>query len=128
MDLENIRTILSKPYGPELPFRVFDAVLIARSYHEMHDCRAVLAGAYSALKPGGWLVVFDGASDHAPTRAREVQMKRHELDPILAKAEIGQAGFVAVELDEKFNEITHRDWLPVATTAAKASASDGSKH
>ena len=43
------------------------------------------------MKPGGRLVIADYSFEDHRTRAREEQLKNHEIDPTLVRAEMEKA-------------------------------------
>ena len=50
--LNNVKTILSKPDNPELPADSIDAVLFLKAYHEVADPVVLMRNLRVSLKPG----------------------------------------------------------------------------
>jgi len=57
--LQNIKTILSKPDDPRLPADSIDAVLLLKTYHEVARPVALLKNLRPSLKPGAKLGIID---------------------------------------------------------------------
>jgi predicted methyltransferase len=57
--LQNIKTILSKPDDPQLPADSIDAVLLLKTYHEVAHPVVLLRNLRSSLKPGAKIGVID---------------------------------------------------------------------
>lgn len=55
-----------------------------------------------ALKPSGRLVIADYSLPEHRSRARADQLKMHEIDPDVARAEAERAGLQIVSCDEQF--------------------------
>ena len=69
-----------------------------------------------ALKPGGRLVIADYSFREHRTLSRAEQIKLHEIDPELVRAEAKQAGFDVVTCEDPFVK-----WKPgVGNTRASA--------
>jgi len=78
------------------------SILIVDSYHHFTNYEAMLKKMMEALEPGGRLVIADYSSAEHRIQPRADQLKLHEIDPNLARKEIGNAGFEIVKLDESF--------------------------
>ena len=63
--LENIKTILSKPDDPQVPPHSVDAVLLLKTYHEVANPVVLLRNLASSLKPGARIGVIDRNGDGA---------------------------------------------------------------
>src|SRR5438128_1643043 len=50
--LQNIKTILSKPDDPQVPAHSIDAVLLLKTYHEVAHPVLLLRSLRSSLRPG----------------------------------------------------------------------------
>jgi cyclopropane fatty-acyl-phospholipid synthase-like methyltransferase len=57
--LQNIKTILSKPDDPQLPSDSIDAVLLLKTYHEVAHPLVLLSKLRTALKPGARIGIID---------------------------------------------------------------------
>jgi ubiquinone/menaquinone biosynthesis C-methylase UbiE len=57
--LQNVRTILSKPDDPALPANSVDAVLLLKTYHEVAHPVELLRNVRSALRSGAKLGIID---------------------------------------------------------------------
>jgi ubiquinone/menaquinone biosynthesis C-methylase UbiE len=57
--LQNIRTILSKPDDPQIPADSIDAVLLLKTYHEVAHPVVLLRNLRSSLKPGAKVGIID---------------------------------------------------------------------
>ena len=57
--LQNIRTILSKPDDPQIPADSIDAVLLLKTYHEIAHPVVLLRNLRLSLKPGAKIGIID---------------------------------------------------------------------
>ncbi len=57
--LQNIKTILSKPDDPQIPAQGVDAVLLLKTYHEVAHPVVLLRNLRSSLKPGARIGIID---------------------------------------------------------------------
>jgi ubiquinone/menaquinone biosynthesis C-methylase UbiE len=57
--LQNIKTILSKPDDPQVPADSIDAVLLLKTYHEVAHPVVLLRNLRSSLKPGAKIGIID---------------------------------------------------------------------
>jgi ubiquinone/menaquinone biosynthesis C-methylase UbiE len=55
----NVRIVLGEPENPHLPYNGVNAVLVANTYHEFDNPRAILNQVFQSLVSGGRLVVAD---------------------------------------------------------------------
>ena len=101
-DLHNLEIVKGEADDPHLPEGRLAAVLIIDSYHHFTNYRAMLDKILHALKPGGRLAIADYSIAEHRTQARADQLKVHEIDPALARAEVEQAGFRITRLDDPF--------------------------
>jgi ubiquinone/menaquinone biosynthesis C-methylase UbiE len=115
MGLNNIEVVRGELDDPRLPERSLDAVLVVDAYHEMTEHEAMLSGMYSALKPGGRLVIVDYVPSD-PSGSRDRQTARHQLSIDIVETELRQAGFEILERDEQFTRSggNRGQWLLVA--------------
>jgi len=101
-NLHNVEIVKGEADDPKLPADRLAAVLIVDSYHHFTNYRAMLEKILHALKPGGRLVIADYSSTEHRNQARADQLKLHEIDPGLARAEVEQAGFQVVQYEDPF--------------------------
>jgi len=74
--LQNVKTILSKPDDPLLPGHSIDAVLLLKTYHEVAQPVVLLRNLRAALRPGAKVGVIDrngNGEDHGVGRDVVVQ-------------------------------------------------------
>jgi ubiquinone/menaquinone biosynthesis C-methylase UbiE len=105
----NIRIVLGDENNPRLPPGAVDAVLIANTFHELRDRKAILDHVLQSIRVGGRLVVVD----RGPRRNGSVA---HEVDRPVVEAELRQAGFEIVNSQDRFIDRPGDDlwWLTVA--------------
>lgn len=121
-EIENITTVSSVYDNPMLPHRSFDAVLVRNAYHEFTAHESMLNHLYSALKPGGRLVMAENIDDALIDAAREEQVEDHDLAMRYAREELRQASFkIANEVDtlRSLDRYDSRYWMMVATRPAE---------
>jgi len=81
--LQNIKTILSKPDDPQLPADSIDAVLMLKTYHEVAHPVVLLRNLRLSLKPGARIGVID----------RNGNGKNHGVSKDVVVREAAQAGY-----------------------------------
>jgi predicted methyltransferase len=81
--LQNIKTILSKPDDPQMPAHSIDAVLLLKTYHEIAHPVVLLRNLRSSLKPGARIGVID----------RNGNGENHGLSKDVVIREAAQAGY-----------------------------------
>jgi predicted methyltransferase len=81
--LQNIKTILSKPDDPEVPAISIDAVLLLKTYHEVAHPVALLRNLRSSLKPGAKIGIID----------RNGNGENHGVSKDVVVREAAQAGY-----------------------------------
>jgi predicted methyltransferase len=81
--LQNIKTILSKPDDPQLPANTIDAVLLLKTYHEVAHPVLLLRNLHSSLKPGAKIGVID----------RNGNGENHGISKDVIVREAAQAGY-----------------------------------
>jgi precorrin-6B methylase 2 len=101
-DLKNVELVLGTADDPKLAPDSLAAILILDSYHHFANYTAMLENTLHALKPGGRLVIADYSFADHRSRAREEQVKSHEIDPALVRAEMEMAGFRIVKVEDPF--------------------------
>src|ERR1700690_427726 len=83
--LQNIKTILSKPDDPQLPADSIDAVLLLKTYHEVAHPIVLLRNLRLSLKPGARIGIIDrngNGTDHGVSKdvvVREAAQAGYEL-------------------------------------------------
>jgi SAM-dependent methyltransferase len=112
----NISVIHTRPDDPNLPRGTLDAVLIANTYHELTDPKAILRHILVSLRLHGRLVVLDRGPESNPGETRNIETHPHELRLDLAEKEIHESGLEIVSRQDHF---VHRPgqeswWLIVA--------------
>ena len=81
--LQNIKTILSKPDNSELPADSIDAVLLLKAYHEVARPVVLLRNLRSSLKPGAKIGIID----------RNGNGENHGVSKDVIVREAAQAGY-----------------------------------
>ncbi len=81
--LQNIKTILSKPDDPQLPSDSIDALLLLKTYHEVAHPVTLLRNLRSSLKPGARIGIID----------RDGNGKNHGVNKDVVVREATQAGY-----------------------------------
>ena len=81
--LQNIKTILSKPDDPQLPSDSIDAVLLLKTYHEVAHPVTLLKNLRASLKPGARIGIID----------RNGNGKNHGVNKDVVVREAAQAGY-----------------------------------
>jgi len=112
----NVTVVAGETDDPCLPESSVDAVLINNAYHEMGAHDAMLDHLWSALRPGGRLVIVDQIDASRRDADRERQTARHEIGPGFVQADLEAAGFEVVATHDPFIERGGGDlwWLIVA--------------
>ncbi len=81
--LQNIKTILSKPDDPQVPANSIDAVLLLKTYHEVAHPVVLLRNLRSSLKPGAKIGIID----------RNGNGENHGVSKDVVVREAAQAGY-----------------------------------
>jgi cyclopropane fatty-acyl-phospholipid synthase-like methyltransferase len=81
--LQNIKTILSKPDNSQLPASSVDAVLLLKTYHEVAHPVVLLRNLRSSLKPGAKIGIID----------RNGNGENHGVSKDVVVREAAQAGY-----------------------------------
>ena len=91
-----------------------DAVLVANTYHEFNNAKAVLGGAFRSLTRGGRLVVLDRGPHTAGQQHGESE--HHEVPAAAVKDELMQSGFEILAREDHFIDRPSGEawWLIVA--------------
>jgi ubiquinone/menaquinone biosynthesis C-methylase UbiE len=111
----NIGTIRGEPTDPHLPQGRVNGVLIANTYHEFTDSKAMLSHVWSSLVSGGRLVVVDRAPN--PADVGKTEMGEHEISAEQVESELRQGKFAMVSREDHFIESDPQNeswWLVVA--------------
>ncbi|MGA6984822.1 MAG: class I SAM-dependent methyltransferase [Terriglobales bacterium] len=81
--LQNIKTILSKPDDPQVPADSIDAVLLLKTYHEVAHPVVLLRNLRASLKPGAKIGIID----------RNGNGENHGVSKAVVVREAAQAGY-----------------------------------
>ena len=81
--LQNIKTILSKPDDPQIPAHSLDAVLLLKTYHEVAHPVVLLRNLRASLKPGAKVGIIDRNGDG----------ENHGVNQDVVVREAAQAGY-----------------------------------
>jgi ubiquinone/menaquinone biosynthesis C-methylase UbiE len=113
--LDNVEVVGGEVDDPRLPEGSLDAILVVDAYHEMSEYKAMLAGMYRALEPGGRLVIIDMRPADS-TDSRRQQTRDHRLSLAIVEQEVQAAGFELLNHDEEFTARSRSrgQWLLVA--------------
>ena len=122
--LPSVEQILGENNQLSLPADAFDVALLILCYHDVYyidgqrgweliDRPRMLAELYSAVKPGGAVLVVDHVAD--PDTPDDVIAGLHRIDPALVKADFTAAGFrFDAESDVLSNDSDPRDVIAMA--------------
>jgi predicted methyltransferase len=97
----NLHIVRGRVDDPKLPMATVDAVLIANTYHELTAPDQILKALYTAMRPGGRLVVVDRAS-RTGVKLGAAAEGHHEITRALAERQINQQGFETVRREDLF--------------------------
>ena len=97
----NLHIIRGRVDDPRLPTAPVDAVLIANTYHELTAPEQMLKALYTAMRPGGRLVVVDRAA-RTGVEPRDAADGHHEMPRVVAERQINQQGFETVLREDAF--------------------------
>lgn len=101
-ELLNLDIVKGDADDPKLPPNRLAAILVVDTYHHFEQVQPMLNRMLHALKPSGRLVIADYTRAEDRSLARADPVKRHEIDPVIVRAEAEQAGFQFVRCDEQF--------------------------
>lgn len=96
----NITVLHGDPDDPHLPSQRVNEVLIANTYHEFTDSRAILERVRQALISGGRVVVVDRAPKPAGVGAN--RLAEHEISAGQVEGELRKAQFEIVTRQDDF--------------------------
>ena len=96
----NITVVHGGVTDPHLPAQRVNEVLIANTYHELADRKAILAHLRESLVSGGRLVVVDRAPN--PADIGSSSLAEHEISAQQVETELRQAQFEIVTLQDSF--------------------------
>lgn len=100
----NVRLIEGDRRALSFPPRSVDAILLHLEYHDFYwesaqyhytrvEPAAMLAALFSALKPGGTVLVIDHVAEPGGD-PRQIADSLHRIDPAIVRADFERAGFV----------------------------------
>ncbi len=92
-DLHNVEVVKGEDDNPKLPAESLAAVVVVNSYHHFEKYEPMCEQILHSLKPGGRLVIADYSLLAHRQKSRADQLKIHEIDPDLVRAELTRAGF-----------------------------------
>lgn len=98
----NVSIVHGEPDDPHLPMRDVNAVLIANTYHEFRDSRAILVHAVRSLVSGGRLVVVDREPRPAEAESKGTAVDQHEITGEQVEGELIQAGLEIISRQDHF--------------------------
>jgi predicted methyltransferase len=101
-DLRNVEIVKGTDDDPKLPANSLAAVLVVNTYHHFSRYEPMLEQIIRSLKTGGRLVIADYSLPDHRTESRADQLKIHEIDPELVRAEVGRAGFQVLKCEDPF--------------------------
>jgi len=93
--LTNVNVILSKEKSAELPENSVDVVFICDTYHHFEYYDAMLGSIFSALRPGGQLIIIE--FERIPGVSREWTLGHVRANKERFTSEIVRAGFRLIE-------------------------------
>jgi ubiquinone/menaquinone biosynthesis C-methylase UbiE len=91
-------------------------VLVANTYHELSNPKAILNHVFRSLVPGGRLVVIDRGPTSMNVPHRERDDHYHQLPAATVERELLQSGFEVIRRQDHFIEqpVEESWWLIVA--------------
>jgi ubiquinone/menaquinone biosynthesis C-methylase UbiE len=98
----NVSIVHGKPDDPQLPLQSVNAVLIANTYHEFADSRAILGHVVRSLVSGGRLVIVDREPRSADRGSTGIAADHHEVSSEQVESELRHAGFEIVSRQDGF--------------------------
>jgi predicted methyltransferase len=101
-DLRNVEVIKGDDDNPVLPPGALAAVLVVNTYHHFEKQQPMCEQILKSLKPGGRLVIAEYSLPAYRQKTRADQLKIHEIDPELLRAELTQAGFRVLSCEDPF--------------------------
>jgi ubiquinone/menaquinone biosynthesis C-methylase UbiE len=101
-DLRNVEIVKGTEDDPKLPSDSLSAVLVINTYHHFSQHAPMLRHILRSLKPDGRFVIADYSLPEHRSQSRADQLKFHEIDPELVRAEVGAAGFQVLKSENPF--------------------------
>jgi predicted methyltransferase len=110
----NIHVILADEDDPHLPAASADALLIANTYHELHNPRLMIGYVFRSLRAGGRLVIVDRGPADTPPSSNIAP--GHEVPMEAAEQELRHAGFEILQQEKPFIDRSGDDpwWMLTA--------------
>ena len=118
-DLRNVEVIKGDMGNPALPADSFAAILVVNTYHHFQQYQPMIQQIFRALKPSGRLVIADYSLPAHRIQSRIDQIKNHEIDPGLVRAEAARVGFQVLKCEDPFLKR-----MPKVTTGDRIGAAD----
>ena len=118
-DLRNVEVVKGTDDDPKLPANSLAAVLVINTYHHFSRYEPMLERILRSLKPGRRLVIADYSLPDHRSQSRADQLKIHEIDPELVRAEVGRAGFQVLKCEDPFLKR-----MPEVTTGDRIAEAD----
>jgi predicted methyltransferase len=101
-DLHNVEVVKGEDDDPKLPAESLAAVVVVNSYHHFEKHQPMCEQILHSLRPGGRLVIADYSLPAHRQKSRADQLKIHEIDPELVRAELTRAGFRVLSCEDPF--------------------------
>lgn len=92
-NVTNVQVVLGDYDDPKLPKNLLNHIFIIDAYHEMDDYESILDHCYSALKPGGKLIILEKLKRQHRNKDRNGQTAAHTLHSKYVRKEMEAAGF-----------------------------------
>jgi SAM-dependent methyltransferase len=102
--LQNVKTILSKPDDPQVPADSIDAVLLLKTYHEVAHPVVLLRNLRSSLRPGAKIGIID----------RNGNGENHGVSKDVVVREAAQAGYELLD-SQDFVKADGMDYFLILT-------------
>ena len=118
-DLSNVEVVKGDIGNPALPPDSLAACLVVNTYHHFQQYQPMLEQIFRALKTGGRLVIADYSLPAHRSESRSDQIRNHEIDPGLVRAELGRVGFQILKCEDPFLKR-----MPEVSTGDRIGAAD----
>jgi len=118
-ELRSVEVVKGDIGDPALPPEALAAILVVNAYHHFQQYQPMLEHMLRALKRGGRLVIADYSLPAHRTDSRSDQIKIHEIDPGLVRAEVERVGFQVLKCEDPFVKR-----MPEVSTGDRIGAAD----